>query len=140
MKKIKLTKGKYAIIDDKDYKYLSQFNWQYDGFYAGRNIVINNKKTRIRMHSEIMQTPKGYGVDHLNRNRLDNRRKNLKICTQSDNQKNLKKFITNKSGTTNVHWDKDRNKWRVQKCFNGMRKTIGRFNNLKEAKNAAIIT
>jgi hypothetical protein len=134
MKKIKLTQNKYALVDNEDFDYLNQFHWQFDGFYAGRCIRINNKKTRIRMHRELVNVSKGLVTDHINKNKLDNRKKNLKICTQSENQKNMKKFITNKSGVTGVYWDNERNKWAVQKCFNGKRKMIGRFDELIKAE------
>lgn len=139
MKKIKLTKNKYALVDNEDFEYLNQFNWQFDYFYAGRHIRLpNGKKTRIRMHQEIIKTPKGFVTDHINGNKLDNRKFNLKICTQSENQKNMKRFVTNKSGVSNIHWDKSRKKWMVSKCFNGVRKNIGRFKSIKDAKKVLL--
>lgn len=85
------------------------------------------------MHQEIVGTKKGMVTDHIDGNRLNNRKYNLRICTQSENQKNMKKFITNKSGFVGVYFDKTRKKWAAQKCFNGKRKTIGRFLTAKSA-------
>ena len=136
MKRIQLTQGKYTIVDNEDFEYLNQFNWHFDGFYAGRNIRVNNNKTRIRMHREVAKTPKGYVTDHLNGDKLDNRKGNLKICTQSENQKRMKKFTTNKTGVSGVHWDKSRQKFLASKCFNGKRTNIGRFDSLIKAKKA----
>lgn len=133
MKKIKLTKNKHALIDNDDYNNLSKHNWQYDGFYAGRNIKVGDKKTRLRMHVDIMNPPKGMVVDHIDGNRLNNQRNNLRICTQSDNQKKMKLFSTNTSGIQGISWDSRRNKWFVQKCYNRKRYTIGRFDKKEDA-------
>lgn len=91
MKEIKLTKGKYAIVDDEDYEFLNKYKWHacnYGGkWYAGRK---HYKK--IYIHNEIMNPPTGMQVDHINRNGLDNRRCNLRICTKNQNQKNKSNF------------------------------------------------
>lgn len=89
MKKIKLTQGKYAIVDDRDYEELNKFSWHYAGGYARRNKRLSNGKRRIVfMHRELMNTPSGYETDHINGNRLDNRRSNLRVVTKSQNQRN----------------------------------------------------
>lgn len=80
-------KDKYvAWVDDKDYISLNYFRWCFDGKYAQRR----GKGKTIRMHSVLMQPPKGLEVDHLNGNPLDNRRSNLRICTHKQNCQNLK--------------------------------------------------
>lgn len=84
-KEIPLTKGKSAIVDDDLYWSLSQIKWHYSGGYA----VYFEKKTRprkaVRMHRLINNTPEGMDTDHINGNKLDNRRANLRTCSRSAN-------------------------------------------------------
>ena len=80
-------KDKYvAIVDDVDYQGLNHFRWCFDGRYAQRR----KDGKLIRMHVEILGTPKGLVTDHLNGNSLDNRRENLRVCTQKQNMQNVK--------------------------------------------------
>lgn len=146
MKKIPLTRGLFAKVDDKDFEHLSKFKWyaqsRSDGkqFYAARVInakQINKKKAgkkkMVRMHREIMKTPKGLFVDHINGDELDNRRKNLRNCTMMKNTWNQKKKITNKSGFKGVHWRKDIKKWAAQVSGNKGKRHLGFFEDIKEA-------
>ena len=90
MKLINLTRGKVAIVDDSDFKFLNQWNWFCNNNgYAVRNEPTGVKKPRqiaILMHRQIIKTPKGMETDHLNHNRLDNRKSNLRVCIKSQNQ------------------------------------------------------
>lgn len=58
MKKIKLTQGKYALIDDEDYDEISKFKWSAylnrNTYYAHRSVRIENKNKTIKMHRQIM--------------------------------------------------------------------------------------
>ena len=93
MRKIKLTHGKYALVDNEDFDRLNQFNWYLSpdkrgSMYACRGVTVNKKKTYFLMHRVIMNTPAGMCTDHKNRNGLDNRKANLRICTKSQNNMN----------------------------------------------------
>jgi hypothetical protein len=94
MKEIKLTQGKVTLIDDEDYDYLSQWKWfaQKDGhtYYAKRNLRSKGVHTYPIMHRVIMNTPKGMEVDHIDHNGLNNQKSNLRNCTRSQNQMNVK--------------------------------------------------
>jgi hypothetical protein len=121
-KEIILTQGKVAIVDDEDYDYLNQFKWhviKYGNiFYAYRNIKkLNGKRSSFSMHRTIMNANKGYIVDHINQDTLDNRKINLRICTQSQNQMNRNKTIKNKTGYKGVI-QKGNNKFGVQITLN----------------------
>lgn len=88
-KRIKLTQGKYALVDVKDFEWLSQWKW----FYANTNIGYAIRKYEDRnlyMHRVIMNTPKGMDTDHINGNGLDNRRSNLRVVTHYENLLNKK--------------------------------------------------
>jgi len=90
MKEIKLTQGKVTLVDDEDYEYLNQWKWhtvrKRNIFYAERRLSKVHKQKIIIMHRVIMKTPSNLTVDHINHNGLDNRKINLRNCT---NQQNL---------------------------------------------------
>lgn len=90
MRRIKLSKGKFSIVDNSDYERLSKHKWSYnsDG-KAVRTEYPSNRQ--IPMAREIMGFPKGLDVDHINGNRLDNRRINLRSITHSQNCLNIHK-------------------------------------------------
>lgn len=137
MKVIKLSKGQEAIVDDEDYEYLSQWKWCHDCGYASRTKKRGErgKVWKIFMHRIINKTPDGLETDHINRDKLDNRKCNLRSCTSSENNFNGKVRRDNKSGYKGVHWDKNRRMWLVYigKGINGY---IGRFKTLNEAVRA----
>lgn len=83
MKQIQLTKGLFAVVDDEDFMNLSATRWCVSDGYA-----FNAKLGR--MHRAILRAPDGVMVDHINGDKLDNRRENLRLCTNSQNQANRK--------------------------------------------------
>lgn len=96
MKKIKLTCGYKAIVDNEDYDELSQYNWFADktkyGIRARRNGLKKlNEKSMILMTRQIMNPSDDMVVDHKNHNTLDNRKENLRVCTKAQNNMNSRK-------------------------------------------------
>ena len=140
MKKIELTKGKVALVDDDDFDELSKHKWcvSKDGnnFYAIRSIKIDGKKRTVKMHRVIMQTPKGMDTDHIDHDGLDNRKENLRICTHTENLMNTGKYKNNVSGYKGVSWDNSRSKWKSQIKFNKKIIILGRFTDKEEAYKA----
>lgn len=107
-KHIPLSKGKFAIVDEDDYWKLSKFKWTLDSSgYAIRKRTGSTKGTsyihfirvqgesinigRRMMHSEIINVPIGFVCDHINRNKLDNRKCNLRVVNRSQNRMNSNK-------------------------------------------------
>jgi len=92
MKEIPLTQGKVAIVDDEDYPLVSQYKWHAD-CQLGMWYAISGKHPQITMHRLILglQPGDGEGVDHVDRNGLNNRRSNIRIATRSQNMANTKK-------------------------------------------------
>jgi len=83
MKRIPLTQGKFAIVDDKDFESLSQHKWfaletKYS-WVAARKITVDGKQIKVYMHRVIMNAPRGTRVTHIKHNELDNRKENLKM-------------------------------------------------------------
>jgi hypothetical protein len=95
MKSIALTRGHETIVDDKDFAWLNQWKWQYGGNgYAVRDQYLGKiggtyRHKTVLMHREILDAPSGTEVDHANRNKLDNRRDNLRLATRSQNRANI---------------------------------------------------
>ena len=87
------------------------------------------------MHRVINQTPINMDTDHINRNKLDNRRCNLITVTRRQNQMNVGLRKDNTSGIKGVCWDKQSNKWRVSVKISGRQYYLGLFNDKLEAIN-----
>lgn len=140
MRQIPLTKGKYALVDDEDYDFLVELpnssrgsKWRVNNMgYAQLN--INN--TYILMHRLVADTPTGKDVDHINRDRLDNRQSNLRICTAQENRRNSAINSNNTSGTTGVHYKPARNKWQARITVSYRRISLGYYVNQEDAVNA----
>lgn len=75
-------------------------------------------------------------IDHINRNRSDNRIENLRECTPSQNQKNQSINKKNTSGCSGVTWQASRNKYLVTVCVSGKRMNMGRYSDLHDAVRA----
>ena len=110
--------NKYEIDNDVVYVNLnnSDENIMIRGGYATSR---KNHKTII-FHRIIMGTNDSkIQVDHINGNTLDNRKQNLRICSNQENSFNKNKNSNNSSGYKGVYFDKERNKWRSAIQFNG---------------------
>jgi hypothetical protein len=131
MRRIKLTQGYVALVDDKDYQRVSQFNWSAmrtrKTVYAQHAVKIAKNKWKIElMHRFILGiTDSAIQVDHEDRNGLHNWRKNLRIATHSQNMMNRGRQSNNTSGETGVRWTQ--NRWRAEIKVNGKVKHLGQF-------------
>ena len=98
-----LSNGGITFVDDSDFEWLNQWKWTRDGYgYVLRFFGARNNQKQIRIHRAILNAPEGIQVDHINGNPLDNRRKNLRLCTNSQNQMNKKVRRDNKTGFKGV--------------------------------------
>ncbi len=127
----------FAVVDDDDYQFISQWKWRADRssttFYAARS----ERGKRVRMHRQILGLQDGeVGVDHKNRNGLDNRRGNLRRATQSQNCFNRDFRKCNKSGEIGVFWHKAVRGWRSKIQVNGRQIWLGYFKNKSDAIRA----
>lgn len=119
--------GNDVIVDIDDFERVNSLGkWhENDSGYAVRRDVIGGKKQTLRLHRLVINCPEGMVVDHLNGNRLDCRKKNLRICTQKDN-------ANNRHHTKGYCFDKSRGKWVVRYKS----KFCGRYETKDEAKRA----
>ena len=138
--RIKLTQGKFAIVGPRDYKYLNQFKWYYDKGYAIRGSPrVNGKRHTIRMHRVILERMGHIDFkdsDHINQDRLDNRRSNLRPATRNQNRHNQGKYRNNASGFKGVCWHKHIKKWAAYIRVGGKRIHLGYYTNKLEAAEA----
>jgi hypothetical protein len=89
MKELHLTKGFVALVDDEDYYYLSNWQWHIDEQgYAVRGNQWHGKYITHYMHREVLKARAGQIVDHINRNKLDNQKRNLRKCSHRQNMAN----------------------------------------------------
>lgn len=147
MKKIYLTQGQIALVDDEDFEYLNQFRWcahktakARNNFYAVRNPKRN--ELTIRMHNVIMKPGSGLVVDHIDRNTLNNQKSNLRICTRSQNSMNRGSLRGSKyKGISKIFvWksvnDKSKGRyeyWMACIIVRGRKTILGRFKTEEEA-------
>lgn len=117
MKKILLSDGLHeAIVSDCDYDVLMKRNWHYNNTgYATGNLTIQKKKYSLPMHNYIAGhclEPRKFMIDHINRNRLDNRRENLRIVSKSLNCHNsIEPTKRSKSGFRGIMFHKASGLW-----------------------------
>ena len=140
MAAILLIKGREVLVDDdrETLMLLAQFNWNFiSGGYAVTTFRQFPKVPRtVGMHRLVMgDIDSPLVVDHINRNPLDNRRQNLRICTRSTNAKNTK----NRPNCSSKHRGVSRRgeRWQVVVRCNGALKWLGTFDTEQQAANVA---
>lgn len=111
-------------VDKTQKENLLKYKWHLTGHgYAA--CKFNGKNLKLH-HFILGKKPnKGYDVDHINRNRLDNRISNLRIVTRSENLRN--------NGNSNIHWRKEFNSWAAQVTRNYKKIHLGLFKEKNEA-------
>ena len=136
MKKVKISKNKVVLVDDSDFKLVNSYRWYAEKhrstYYAYNSVRKGNITEHSSMHRLIMDAEDGQQVDHKNGDGLDNRRENLRICTNVQNQGN-RKTSTHYGGNTcsstfkGVSWHKPANKWTAQICKEKVKRHLGCF-------------
>lgn len=134
MPQIPLTKGQFATVSPEDHAWLSDLRWCYapgNGYALHYYTDDAGKHKTLFMHRAIYAhilgkpIPKGLQVDHINRDRLDNRRENLRLATRSQNQANKGIQINNTSHYKGVTFN--HNKWEARIRYCNQRIHLGRY-------------
>ena len=143
MKRIPLTQGQVALVDNEDFERINAHKWRamWDqntrSYYAARTERgADGKRHTVRMHREIIRAKKGQYVDHENHDGCDNRRDNLRVCTNQKNGANRRMQNNNTSGFKGVSWHKRDKKWCASVGGRRNRIHIGQFSTAIEAARA----
>ena len=123
--------NKEFYFDLEDYDKIKKYTWRETdwGYCLAYDIV--NKKKEILMQYLVFNS-EGQIIDHINRNRLDNRKENLRKCTQQENLRNVSLSTRNKSGFLGVYLNQNK-KWVAQIKINKKMKYLGSFDNIEDA-------
>ncbi len=144
---LQLTRGQVAIITDIDsdltgFKWCADYHADTDSFYAVRSTWLGNGKSKTeRLHRIILSRMlgrtlvRGEQVDHINQQTLDNRRSNLRLATNAQNQQNQSLSKNNKSGYKGVYRN-PKGRWIAQIRENGKSRYLGSFVSPLEAAHA----
>lgn len=127
MKTIKLSNNRVAIVDDIDYSKVSKYRW-----YLNAGGYVQCESPYLLLHRKILNAPKGTHVDHKNRNKLDNRRYNLRLCSRSQNSHNSPKRKNNTSGFKGVYLIPSK-RWIAKINIQGQRIFLGTFDTKEQA-------
>jgi hypothetical protein len=127
-----------AVLDTKDYEKVRKFRWYAakfkHSFYAQTNVKSQGRWTTVQMHRFIRG---GKEVDHWDRDGLNNRQRNLRTATRTQNQANsVKRQGPYSSAFKGVYLKKDRNKFAAAITCNGHREHLGYFSSEREAARA----
>lgn len=139
---IPLTKGRYAIVDKDDFEELSRHIWYCggDGYAARRETTYDESGVRmtriVKMHRIIINAPNDVEVDHINRNRIDNRRSNLRLCTRSENATNRARQANSHGRFKGITFAKNANLWRARIHVHGKTIQLGYFQSDIDAARA----
>lgn len=135
MKEIQLSKGKVALVDDEDFDKLSEFKW----YCSNTGYACRKPDKMFYMHRVIMEAPAGKEVDHINGNKLDNRKENLRVIDKLENMLNVPRRRHNQWGYKGVRKKLDHNRKKPYYAMITINKKIrylGHFETPEEAAKA----
>jgi hypothetical protein len=140
-RRIHLSEGKYALVDQKDFYLVNELDWiikeDFDSIYAVRFFKEAGNRSKLNsMHRFICEPPEGKFIDHKNCYGLDNRRENLRPATHSQNTCNRPKRKNTTSRFVGVHFSKKMRKWVAQIKYHGGKKWLGCYDNEIDAARA----
>lgn len=140
MKTIYTRKKEEILVDDDDFDYLNQWNWYITrkGYAARTEHGGKSGKVdkTIFLHRIVNKTPEGLVTDHINRNKTDNRKENLRSATNTTNQRNRGLQKNNTSGESGISWHSQNNKWWVRIYIGKKTYSFGCFLKIEDAIKA----
>ena len=136
MKEIPLSKGLNAIVDDEDFKMLSNSKWRATKNHNTHYAVAGSNENFRYMHRLLCRTEEGLVVDHINGDGLDNRKSNLRAVPLSINRLSSKISKNNTSGFKGVGFCKQTGRYTAWIWKDNKKIWLGRHDTIEEAKKA----
>lgn len=138
MKRISLTQGKFALVDDVDYEWLNQWKWHLHKAKRALYAIRNTQRTTVKMHREILglKYNDGKQCDHINGNGLDNQKHNLRICSHQENCHNARPNRNASSKYKGVYRRREERIWCARIKYNNKKKSLGYYHDEEKAAQA----
>lgn len=137
---IRLTHGFFARVDDEDFERLNNHTWHYapqkKGAYARTNVFKDGRTTTVYLHRMVMRAEVGDLIDHINQDKLDCRKRNLRFASRTLNGFNQSPSASNKAGCRGVNYEANsagRKRWRARVRIQKRLWFSGRFHTKEEA-------
>lgn len=139
-KSVQLSNGDFFVIDERDFEYVSQFQWYFNGTVIHRNIYYSDFVEHVYLGRELLERM-GFNLyekehDHIDKDPHNNRRENLRVATHQENNTNKNKQSNNMSGYKGVSWENRSRKWASNIYKNGIKYFIGYYKDKEEAARA----
>lgn len=128
-------KGEEFYFDLEDYEKINKYCWHIksDGYITTLIYFNKDYKKQIFLHRLIMNCNDDFLIDHMNHNKNDNRKNNLRMVTVQQNNMNNSLRKDNISNATGVFWNKKNNIWQAQIRVNSKAIHLGCFINKQDA-------
>lgn len=128
----------YTIVDATDAEWANQWSWQLSNGYARRTYQDESGRHNVYLHRALLSLDEGIPLegDHINRDRLDNRRENLRPGTHAENGQNQPIRLGMTSCHRGVSWAPEKRKWLANVGINGKTINVGYFASEHDAANA----
>lgn len=134
---LKLNDKYSTLVCECHYELVKDQKWSMTGNgYAYRMTTKNYKQTIHYLHRVITGAPKGFDVDHVNRDKLDNRCSNLRVCSRGQNEANVSLRKNNTSGYRGVSWSKKDRRWHSRIQNGESYRSLGAYKDKMDAVRA----
>ncbi len=134
MKTIPVGRDRAALVDDEDYEVLAGLAWHMSRSGYARHSYSSTRQ--VYMHTLVLKPKPRQQIDHVNGDRLDNRRANLRHCSPLQNHWNRQPSGKNPSGFKGVTFSRHHGKWQAQIRHCGQRIFLGHFSTPQAAARA----
>jgi len=126
-------------FDLEDYEMIKDYYWSYNT--SGYVCTHPTNGSEIKLHRLVMKADKDETIDHKDHpprkaHKVDNRKSNLRVATDSQNSMNRHTHINNTTGVKGVYWHKQHNKWQAAICVNRKQIFLGYYEKKEEAIKA----
>ena len=129
--------GHVVTIDHEDIDLFAAYRWHVDSVGRKRGKpYLRRSPDKAYWHRVVLGAQRGEQIDHVNGDSLDNRRSNLRFCSQSENNQNWTGSRRNTSGYKGVSWDRWTGRWVVRIQVDGKQLNLGRFDDREQAARA----